>query len=237
MRDTKVIYVLNVGGNYAPEITALTYPLIHAYAHKIGAEWVEIKERKFPEWPVTYEKLQIHELAKENGADWHIYFDADTLIHPQMFDVTTQIPRDTVAHNAVDMAGQRWRYDEYFLRDGRNIGSNNWCAVASKLCLDLWRPLDITPGEAIANIFPTVGELNGGMGPEHLIDDYALSRNIARFGLKYTTLVDVCIKNKLAVKAPTGFDCVPFFFHNYNIPEELKISQMQEALKNWGIMR
>lgn len=70
-RDKKTVFTLNVDG-YAPEITALTYPLIEAYAEKIGADFHIISERKFPEWPVTYEKLQIFELAREMGNDWNI---------------------------------------------------------------------------------------------------------------------------------------------------------------------
>lgn len=65
----KTIFILNVN-DYSPEITALTYPLIEAYAHKIGADFHIIRERKFPEWPVTYEKLQIYELAQQMGNDF-----------------------------------------------------------------------------------------------------------------------------------------------------------------------
>src|SRR5271168_5376308 len=70
----KTIYTLNVGG-YAPEICALTYPLLQAYARKIGADFHVIRDRKFPDWPVVYEKLQIHVLGKEHGDDWNIYID------------------------------------------------------------------------------------------------------------------------------------------------------------------
>jgi hypothetical protein len=95
-----------------------------------------------------------------------------------------------VLHHGVDMAAHRWNYDEYFLRDGRNIGSRNWFTVASDSCVDLWRPLDISLDEALRSIYPTVPELNGGITKEHLIDNYALSRNIAKFGLKATTFFD-----------------------------------------------
>jgi len=180
----KVLYLLNID-NFAPEVTALTYPLIHRYAEKIGAEVCVITERRFHGWPVVYEKLQIHRLGQENGADWHIYLDSDALVHPNTPDWTNFLAMDTVAHNGVDMAAIRWRYDEYFLRDGRNVGSCNWNTIASKWCLDLWRPLDLTLREALASIRPTAQELGSGViDAAHLIDDYALSRNIARFGLK-----------------------------------------------------
>jgi hypothetical protein len=83
----KTIYTLNID-DYAPEICALTYPLIQAYARKIGADFQVIRERKFPDWPVVYEKLQIHELGQRDSNDWNIYIDSDTLINPEMFDIT-----------------------------------------------------------------------------------------------------------------------------------------------------
>src|SRR5580692_10713110 len=97
----KTVYLLNIG-EYAPELTCLTYPTIGAYAERIGAEILTIRDRKFPEWPVTYEKLQIHDLARRREDDWSIYIDSDTLVHPELPDVTDLIPRDTVAHNGRD---------------------------------------------------------------------------------------------------------------------------------------
>ena len=191
----KTIFTLNVDG-YAPEITALTYPLIEAYAEKIGADFHIIKERKFPEWPVTYEKLQIYQLAQEMENDWNIYIDSDALVHPDTQDLTLLIPRDTVAHFGKDHAPTRWRSDRFFQRDGRNFGTGNWLTVASDLCIDIWRPLDdLTPEQAIDNIFPTVFEKRSGIiTRDHLIDDYTLSRNIAKFGIKATTFKEIFIE-------------------------------------------
>ena len=149
-------------------------------------------------------------LAKEHEDDWAIYIDSDTLVHPELPDITDILPADHIAHNAIDFAPLRWRYDDYFRRDGRNIGSANWFAVASSWCLDLWRPLDdLTPQEAEANISLTVPERKI-MKPEHLIDDYALSRNIARFGLKVTTLTELWKRANLG--------SAEFFFHQYLMP-------------------
>ena len=79
----KTIFLLRIN-DYSPEICALTYPLIRRYAQKIGAEIFEITKRRWPDWPVVYEKLQIFYLAQELQSEWQIYFDADTLIHPDM---------------------------------------------------------------------------------------------------------------------------------------------------------
>jgi len=221
----KTIYTVNIG-DYAPEICALTYPLIQAYARKIGADFHVIRQRKFPDWPVVYEKLQVHELAKEHGNDWNICIDGDALVNPEMFDITDFLQKSTICHNGRDMAGIRWKYDHYFRRDGRHIGSCNWFTVASDWCLDLWRPLDdLTLDQALANINITIGERNSGMcHTEHLIDDYTLSRNIARFGLKVQTVHDICAQ--LGWRGPGGQPVSPFLFHKYTISSEQKVREM-----------
>jgi hypothetical protein len=217
----KTIFTLNIGG-YAPEITAVTYPLIRRYAEKIGADFFIIDERRFPDWPVTYEKFQIFDLARQMGNDWNIYIDSDTLIHPDLMDITNHMTKDQVAHYDNDVAGNRWRYDECFLRDGRHIGSCNWFAVASDWCLDLWRPLDdISLEEALSNINPIVREENGLITRDHLIDDYVCSRNIARHGLKFTTVKKIL--HGFGYTLPGSF-----IWHMYNITEDQKLNGMEQ---------
>ena len=225
----KTVFTLNVSpdgrGNYAPEVCSLTYPLMRAYAEKIGAEFHIIKQRKFPEWPVVMEKLQIFELGRKRGNDWNIFFDSDTLISPEFFDVTEHLHKDTIAQNGKDMAGVRWTYDQYFRRDGRHHGACNWCAIASDWCLDLWHPLDdLTPEQAFKNIHITINEHNSGAClREHLIDDYTLSRNIARFGLKVKTIIDIC--GELGWKE-NGRPFNNFLYHLYAIDEKEKLRRL-----------
>lgn len=226
MAMRKTLYTLNIG-NYAPLITQLTFPLMKRYAEKIGAEFVEITERKFPEWPVVYEKMQIYELGKDN--DWNIYVDADAVIHPDMFDPTNHIHKDTVMHNGRDMAGNRWRYDRFFRRDARHIGSCNWFTIASDWCIDLWRPLEIPFEEAVKNIYPVRGEcLTGLIEPGHLIDDYTLSRNIAQFGFKFDTVLEM--QQRMNDKGN-------YLFHLYNLPEPIKLQKIGEFLMSSGMMK
>jgi hypothetical protein len=221
----KTIYLLNID-NYAPELTAITYPPIEAYADRLGADIHIIKTRKFHEWHVTYEKLQIYELARERGDDWAIYIDSDALLHPELPDITELIPRDTVAHNGNDFGPIRWAYDKYFRRDGRHIGSCNWFTVASSWCFDLWRPLDdLGPDEVTERISLTAPELKF-LKPEHLCDDYALSRNIARFGLKFTSLTMLWAQYGLRPD---------FFFHEYLITTEEKVAKAQATLERWEL--
>lgn len=222
----KAIFTLCVD-NYAPEVTEITFPLLKHYAKKIQAEFVIIKDRKFPDWPPVYEKLQIHHLGHEMQNDWNIYIDADALVHPDMIDLTTVLPKDTVAHHGSDFASHRWRYDSYFLRDGRHIGSGNWLTLGSDWCLDLWRPLDdLTLEEAVQCIHPTVDEKNSGcFDASHLIDDYTLSRNIARFGLKFQTV--------RAVMEKIGHPGL--LWHQYLIPIDQKVSEMKRVLVEWRL--
>jgi len=224
-RLKKTIFTLNVH-DYEPEITALTYPLLRQYAEKIDADFFVIKERKYPEWPIDYEKLQIHELGRDN--DWNIYIDSDALVHPDYFDLTNFMAKDTVLHNGIDMANVRFKYDQYFWRDGRNVGSCNWFAIGSDWCIDLWKPLDdLTLQEAVANIYPIYEErvcTGRCQQAEHLITDYVLSRNIARFGLKVITTAQI-----LTNLNQTGY----FLHHAYQISTKEKIAKLKEVLKEW----
>jgi glycosyltransferase involved in cell wall biosynthesis len=215
----KTIYLLNID-NYAPELTAITYPSIERYADRMGADIHVIKTRKFHEWHVTYEKLQIYELARDRGDDWALYIDSDALIHPELPDITELVSRDTVVHNGNDFAPIRWIYDDYFRRDGRHIGSCNWFTLASSWCFDLWRPLeDLTADEVTARIRLTGPEMKF-LKPEHLCDDFTLSRNIARFGLKFRSL--------MMIWRDIGLGQPDFFYHEYLIPVEDTITGVDE---------
>lgn len=223
----KTIYTLNVD-NYAPDIVELTRPHLEFYAKRIGAEIVDVTERKWPDMPVVYEKLQIYDLAKANGSDWNIYVDSDCLIHPETIDFTNFIPRDTVFQNGKDMANIRWKYDEYFLRDGRNIGTCNWFTIFSNWCVDMYKPLDdMTLEECKASMFPTVEERTTVVDTDHLIDDFVISRNVARFGLKYVNVPE--IYEKVGLKDPA------FFYHEYLMDRKEKVKKLKEVIEAWKL--
>jgi hypothetical protein len=237
----RTIYTL-VTDDYAPRIRMLTMPLMQNYARKIGAELVIITERKRPEWPVTIEKFQVAELAKARGDDWSMFIDADCLISPEFFDPTVHMNKAEVAHNGKDFNGMRWKMDPYLMRDGRWIGSCTWFVIASDWTVeDLWQLPTLTPDEVFGKfdehgnvlvqprINVTIQEYNGGAcHREHLIDDYTLSRNIARFGLKFTTLLDIC--QKAGFRDPQGNGYNPFLWHIYSVTEEEKLSRMLTML-------
>lgn len=220
----KTVFTLCVD-NYAPAITEITFPLIDKYANKIGADFCIITDRLHPDMPPVYEKIQLYELSKEN--DWTIYVDADTLIHPDFPDITPMLHKDTVCFHGKDFASIRWRYDNYFLRDGRNIGACNWFAIASDWCSDLWHPLGVPLEKALENIFPTVAESTTVVKREHLIDDYLLSCNIARYGLKHTTIAELL--------AGYGYNSASYLWHDYIIGIDEKVVMMKKILSKWAI--
>lgn len=224
----KTVYTVNIN-NYQPSITKLTFPLMKAYAHKIGAKFHVIDKAKWPEVPGRFEKFQIYELGKLHGNDWNIYIDSDCLVHPDMVDMTCYLNKDTVAHNGRDVLTNRYRADVYTMRAGVNFSSCNWLAVASDWCLDLWHPLeDMTFEQACKNIFPTVQERLQGIKPGDLIDDYVVTRNIARYGLKFTTIIELLQKH-------CGYDTNFMMHHLYGIGEQEKLHRMKQALSGWGL--
>jgi hypothetical protein len=224
----KTVYTVNID-NYQPEVWAITSPLMKHYAEKIGANLHVIDSRKFPEFPGRYEKLQIYTLAREHQNDWNIYFDSDALIHPDMIDMTTYLNKGTVIHNGRDVIGNRYREDCYTMRAGVNFSSCNWFAIASDWCLDLWHPLeDMTIEEACANIFPTVQETLQGVKPIDLIDDYVLTRNIARYGLKFTTAIEI-------LREKCGYETNFMMHHLYAISADEKVKSLKQCLTNWAL--
>lgn len=224
----KCIFTLAIN-NWQPEITEMTYPLMKRWADKIGADFHVINERLSPNWPITYEKFQIYKLAQEMENDWNIYFDADALIHPETPDWTRYLKKDEVAHIGNDIAPVRWTYDRFFLRDGRDIGSCNWFTIASDWCIEAWAPTtDLTPAEVIARCFPTMAEEKSEViTPYHLIDDFLLGRNIAKYGLKFRTINSI-----IDEKYPNS----EFFWHAYTLPPEQKSLEMKKTLQRWGLI-
>ena len=176
MSIKKTVYTVCVN-NYLPEICSITIPTIQAYAGKIGANFHLITERKFPEFPPTYEKMQVFELGVDN--DWNILIDADIILSKNMPDLTLRISPFYVATYMLYQADLLFSADPYFLRDGRRIGVCTNFVVTSKMCHDVWTPLEY--GWDIAK---------NKTKREHIIDEFCFSRNLARFGLKISGIDD-----------------------------------------------
>lgn len=192
----KVIYTLNIN-NYMPELCKITIPTIQAYADKIGAKLVIITERKFPEWPITYEKMQLFELTKDN--EWSFFIDADTVIGPHLKDLTKLIPRYRIGvHMAYD-ADKHLPGDYYIIRDRRNVGVVTSFMLVHKTMHRIWTPLEENAQNALRRL-RTVGAL------DHIVDEYCVSRNMARYGMSFMGVVPFCERQLLHLSATVEDD-------------------------------
>jgi hypothetical protein len=165
----KCVYTLCVD-NYFPELCELTIPNHEAYAKKIGADFKLITERKYPEWPATYEKVQIYEQGV--NYDWNIHIDADMLIHPDLHDITKPDLTKIYYYSIYDPR-LYFPPNLYFLRDGRLVGVCSAFIAVPNWCHDLWEPFSMTFEQA-----------KEGLKSVHGIDDYCFSINFAKYGLK-----------------------------------------------------
>ena len=182
----KLIHVVNIN-NFFPELFALTYPTIRDYAERYGYMINMITERKFPDYPINYEKMQVYEDGK--NAEVNILCDADMLIHPEFPDVTTFLQRDSIAFN--DNYNISWKYHvdriRYFMRDGRDVGIATNFVVSSDWTHDVWEPLSLSQKDIEDLAKKEVTEDTPGQrGWGHYADEFALSYNMAKYGLKYT---------------------------------------------------
>lgn len=172
----KLIHVVYIN-DYFPELWEMCYPSIKAYADRIGADLNIITERKFPEWHINYEKMQVYEDGKY--ADANFLLDADVLVHPQFPDFSTGITfPHHIAFNDNYHASTKFHVEDnlYFQRDGRDVGIASNAVISFKSTHDIWTPLSITPEQAKQITYIREGD----------VDEYTLSLNMARYGLKYT---------------------------------------------------
>ena len=170
----KALFIVRVN-DYFPELCEITIPRIREYAKRIGAEFIEITERKYSDFPPTYEKMQVYDLGKDY--DWCILSDVDNMIHPNCIDFTTWLDSAYVGYFSGFEADTMFEVDKYFKRDRRNLGIASGFVVTSSLTHDLWTPLEFSWEEARKRT-----------KREFIIDEYCLSRNMAKFGLKFTGL-------------------------------------------------
>ena len=132
--------------------------------------------------------MQVYEDGKD--AEVNILCDADMLIHPEFPDVTTFLQRNSIAFN--DNYNISWKYHvdriRYFMRDGRDVGIATNFVVSSDWTHDVWEPLSLSQKdiEDLAKKENTDAGGADGRGWGHYADEFALSYNMAKYGLKYT---------------------------------------------------
>lgn len=161
--------------DYMPELCARTIPTIRAYAEKIGADYIIIQDRKYPDFPPTYEKMQIFELGQDY--DFCLLIDADFIIDINAPDFTLGILPGYVGVMEAFNADNMFEMDEYFKNDGRNLGLVSNFVLTDRQTHKLWEPLNMTWDEARIKT-----------KREFIIDEYTISRNLAKYKLNFTGL-------------------------------------------------
>ena len=230
----KAIFVLDI--NYDKRITDLTYPLIKEYARKIEAELIIINRRRFSSWPVECEKFQIYDYKDQY--DWYFYIDLDALIHPDTPDFTELIPEDEVFFAVAQTCISFFKLDDNFRRDGRFIDAGNWFNLCSNLTIDLWNPdFDYIPVEVESRINLLERDKKAGITNRHLADEFLVSNNIAKYGLKLEILSDVL--NKLNLQNDIYFDHKDRLLDkkggSHPITNLQKVKMLRRTLKRWGL--
>ena len=203
------IYTLNIN-NYFPEMMEITIPLMKKYANKIGANFVEITKRKFPDWHIHYEKMQIYELGMD--CDWNIFFDGDILVNPNMYDITKL---DITKILLKDGYRADIKFTD-FINDGRNMGISSWFLASSKYCHKIWTPLNITPKNATKQIITSNENKRKGINSDFYQEELALSYNLVKYNIDFNGIPE----NSL--------------FHSYESnKKEEKLNEIKIKLKEW----
>jgi len=207
----KIIHCVYIN-DYFPELWEMCLPTIKQYAFRTGSELNIITQRKYPEWHINYEKFQVYEDGKHAEANFLI--DADVLIHPEFPDFSNGITfPHHIAFNDNYNASTKFNINDniYFQRDGRDVGIASNAVISFKSTHDVWTPLNITPEEGKAITFVREGD----------IDEYGLSLNMAKFGLKYTGI--------------TWEQWQRFYFSHIGCGDrQLAIDTARQILYNWS---
>ena len=164
--------------DYLPDLCAVTFPNLQEFADRLGAEFKVIRDRKFPTFPPSYEKLQIHELGRDY--DWNILIDADIIIHPDMPDPRTRTGKSSLGvYYGYDLRVAMKRMDPYMIsyakaHHNRFHGVVTNFLVSGRAVHDIWTPLDVS-----------FEECKDWCCRPHILDEYAVSRNLGQFNIPY----------------------------------------------------
>lgn len=215
MVHDKCIHIVNIN-NYFPELWELTFPTIYRYANRINADINIISKRKFPDWHIHYEKMQVYRDGYGHMANFLL--DMDILIHPQFPDFTQIVPIHHVGFNDNYHASSKFNIKDngYFLRDGRDVGIASNAVVSYATTHDIFEPLNIRPYQA-KDFTENICLVREGD-----IDEYCLSHNLAKYGLKYTGITWEDWQRQYFIHLGTG-------------DRKLAIDTAKQILQNWNI--
>jgi len=217
-----VIYVVRVN-DYLPKVCEYTLPTIESYAKKVKAEVHYITERKFPDWPASYEKLQVYELGIEN--EWNYVIDADMLLHPDLPKVTLRVrPCDFGIYYAYSIDKVYYRIDNYFERY-KLLNHKHVDGIVTNFILfnfmihDVYQPLE--------GVF---SDWKGSCIRDHILDEYCITRNIAKLNIPYTGML-LGHENLLLHHLQGEFDT----FNQRKKSEDEMVEEAKQVLKDWNV--
>lgn len=166
----KNLFVLRIG-DFRPDLCEFTIPTIKHWCAKNGWVYNEITKRRYNDLPITAEKLQVHNLGKDS--EWNILCDADLMLRPDFVDPVSFTAPNVVASSYHFRASDKFKTNIYFERDERDLGLSGGFVLTSKFTHDLWTP-------------PALWTLAlSATKNKHLIDEYVISTNLAKYGLCY----------------------------------------------------
>lgn len=178
----KVALVTTVVDNYLPELCKVTLPNLERYALNIGADFIKIQDRRYDYHP-AYEKLQVYEISADY--DKTILIDADIILHPRLPDLTRQVEMHQVGiwmtYPIITDTLDLWDISEDvdFQRHGGNFGVVGAMVCCTQWTRDIFKPLD---GEF------DIKSIQDSLYRPAIIDEYVMSKNLARYNLKVAPL-------------------------------------------------
>jgi len=149
--------------DYSKGVTDITLPAMREYASNIGADFVVLSERHFPDLPITQEKFQLYELE----ADHITFLDVDALINPDAPDFSRL--------DAIVIA--EWLDGSGFTPDSLP-GKNKFRAHSAFMSFSDANRFIVKPHE---NPLQYVSQIIGNNQAWHL-DEYIMSLNILQHG-------------------------------------------------------
>jgi hypothetical protein len=180
----KCIHVVCVN-NYRLDIACKTVPYLQFYAKRIGADFNLITDRKYPEWPVTYEKMQIYDLGKKYNCN--ILLDCDILLDHKMYDITEIVPSNCIGTWMVYDPAITIKEDEFIKLDGSDRIPVTNCIVTRQSQHEFWKPFDsISMATALSR-----------MKREFVIDEYCVGRNTKKNNFSIVGVIEKRVENKL----------------------------------------
>lgn len=101
------------------KMAEVTYPTMASYAKSVGADFVPLKERRYPQATAHWEKLQLHGVLEQY--DRVIWFDSDVVVRPGAQNLFDMVEEETFG--AWDEAPSKsWDYAEFIDQWSKRTG-------------------------------------------------------------------------------------------------------------------